>query len=121
VDADGAADESINSWTVKSCGPDATTLASSLREATRKRWWQTSPVTRESTKEPVKTIVQGRPGDLGVLAVTTLVCFFIFTHEAAGASQAPGFPCALCFLEGRRYKHAPGANASRERTRHART
>jgi len=29
----------------------------------RKRWWQKSPVTRESAKETVKTIAQGRPDD----------------------------------------------------------
>jgi hypothetical protein len=28
----------------------------------RRRWWQTSPVTKESAKETVKTIAQGRPG-----------------------------------------------------------
>jgi hypothetical protein len=56
---------------VKSCGPDAPTLASSLRngdvspngpDTPRKRWWQESPVTRESAEETVKTIAQGRPG-----------------------------------------------------------
>jgi len=25
------------------------------------RWWQQSPITKESTKDPVKTIAQGRP------------------------------------------------------------
>jgi len=31
-------------------------------EIFRWRWWQTSPVTKESAKETVKTIAQGRPG-----------------------------------------------------------
>jgi hypothetical protein len=31
--------------------------------ALRLRWWQTSPVTKESTKETVKTIARGMPGD----------------------------------------------------------
>src|ERR1700733_11823600 len=30
--------------------------------ASRRRWWQKSPVTRESAEETVKTIAQGRPG-----------------------------------------------------------
>jgi len=30
--------------------------------ASRRGWWQQSPVTKESAKEPVKTIAQGRPG-----------------------------------------------------------
>jgi hypothetical protein len=34
--------------TAKSCGPDAPTLASSLRKAFRRRRWQESPVTGES-------------------------------------------------------------------------
>jgi hypothetical protein len=36
--------------TAKSCGPDAPTLASSWRKVFRRRRWQKSPVTGESTK-----------------------------------------------------------------------
>jgi hypothetical protein len=43
MDADSAVDETRMKRTVKSCGPDAPTLAS-------RRWWQQSPVTRESSK-----------------------------------------------------------------------
>jgi hypothetical protein len=98
VDAGGAADESINSRTVKSCGPDAPTLASSScwESFQRERWWQKSPVTKESAKETVKTIAQGRPGFSGEPVVTTLVCFFI-SHARLRVQRAPGFPCALCF------------------------
>jgi hypothetical protein len=71
VDAGGAFDEGGFLRTAKSCGPDAPTLASSLRKAMkcpdgpftpRRRRWQTSPVTGESAKETVKTIVQEMPG-----------------------------------------------------------
>src|SRR5580692_6232118 len=56
------------------------------REATpTRRRWQTSPVTGESTKETVKTIAQGRPGDLGEPVVTN-ACAFYTTHAAAGAT-----------------------------------
>jgi len=54
----------------------------------RKRRWQESPVTGESTKETVKTIARGMPGETGVTVVTTLVCSFYFACEAAGASCA---------------------------------
>jgi hypothetical protein len=54
----------------------------------RGRRWQKSPVTGESTKETVKTIAQGMPGDSGVTVVTMLVCFFYFAREAAGAAGA---------------------------------
>ena len=49
-------DERCSPRTAKSCGPDAPTLASSFVESSAKRWWQKSPVTRESAKETVKTI-----------------------------------------------------------------
>jgi hypothetical protein len=50
--------------TAKSCGPDAPTLASSRAEVFARRWWQTSPVTRESAKEAVKTAACGNAGFL---------------------------------------------------------
>ena len=67
------ADERRLLRTAKSCGPDAPTLASSLRKASqpyrartshifRKRRWQESPVTGESSKETVKTIACGNVG-----------------------------------------------------------
>jgi hypothetical protein len=73
--------------TAKSCGPDAPTLASSWRRQLRRRRWQTSPVTGESTKETVKTIARGMPGVSGVTVVTN-ACAFYTTHAAAGASSA---------------------------------
>ena len=50
MDASGALDESASLRTAKSCGPDAPTLASSWRKGFRRRWWQTSPVTKESAE-----------------------------------------------------------------------
>ena len=73
--------------TAKSCGPDAPTLASSFAEQSAKRWWQTSPVTKESTKETVKTIARGMPGVSGVTVVTNARVFYT-TRAAAGASGA---------------------------------
>src|SRR5439155_12076877 len=35
-----------------------------------------------------KTIARGVPGETGVTVVTTLVCYFYFACEAAGASSA---------------------------------
>src|SRR5882757_7982055 len=93
VDTDGAEDDRRVRWTAKSCGPDAPTLVSSWR-VNRKRRWQPSMVTGESTKETVKTIARGMPGDSGVTVVTMLVCFFIL-HTRLRAQRAPGIPCAL--------------------------
>ena len=75
--------------TEKSCGPDTPTLVSSLRMQVRRRRWQESPVAGESTKETVKTIARGMPGDFrrdrGDYA---RVLTSPFAREAAGASSA---------------------------------
>jgi hypothetical protein len=46
------------------------------------------PDRRGEHEVTVKTIARGMPGDSGVTVVTMLVCFLLFTHEAAGASSA---------------------------------
>jgi hypothetical protein len=53
----------------------------------RRRWWQESPITRESTKETVKTIARGMPDCFGEPVVTMLVRLFQFACEAAGATS----------------------------------
>src|ERR1700728_4920892 len=106
MDADGATDESAMLRTAKSCGPDAPTLASSVAEVSARRWWQTSPVTRESAEQAVKTIARGMPGDSGVTVVTN-ACAFYQCARGCGRAERPAFPapllgvhCSLCFLEG---------------------
>jgi hypothetical protein len=47
----------------------------------------TSPVHRGEHEVSCNAIVQGMPGCLGEPVVTTLVCFFIFAYEAAGATR----------------------------------
>ena len=59
----------------------------------RERWWQTSPVTRESAEEPVKTIARGMPGDSGVTVVTNSRVFF--TTRGCGRIGRPAFPAPL--------------------------
>jgi len=54
VDAALSQDERRYPWTAKSCGPDAPTLASSLRKLSRRRRWQKSPVTGPVTGESTK-------------------------------------------------------------------
>jgi hypothetical protein len=89
------------SRTAKSCGPDAPTLASSLAEVLsalpgsdktliRRRRWQKSPVTGESTTYAVKTIAQGMPGVPGYLWLLPL-CFLHCTG-GCGCSGHPAFP-----------------------------
>jgi hypothetical protein len=87
MDAAAAQDERRYCGLEKSCGPDAPTLASSLRKHFRRRRWQKSPVTGESTKETVKTIAQGMPVDGVVPVVTNSSCFLTFAREAMGAAR----------------------------------
>src|SRR6202171_1613087 len=93
--------------TAKSCGPDAPTLASRRRRQLRRRRWQTSPVTGESTKETVKTIAQGMPGDPGVTVVTNSRVFYT-TREAAGALGARHSLRPLISEGGRRWQNSRG-------------
>jgi hypothetical protein len=50
-----------------------------------------SPVSGASTKETVKTIARGMPGDLGATVVTNSRVFYL-PREAAGALKHPAFP-----------------------------
>src|SRR5436190_1382466 len=44
-------------------------------------------LTREITKETVKTIARGMPGVSGVTVVTTLVCSFLFCMRGCGRAR----------------------------------
>ncbi|HXL13757.1 MAG TPA: hypothetical protein VN941_07340, partial [Bradyrhizobium sp.] len=84
-------------------------------EIFRLRWWQTSPVTKESAKEPVKTIAQGRPDDLGKPVVIYSYAFH-FACEAMGATGTRLSLRPLSFEE-RNDMHHSGANVPREGSR----
>src|SRR6266516_1733149 len=113
--------------TAKSCGSDAPRLASRFAEASRPnraldktisagRRWQNSMVTEESTKETVKTIARGMPGDSGVTVVTMLVCFVLFRTRGCGCSERPAFPAPSTFF-GRTVLARLGRIAPRDRER----
>ena len=63
MDADGAADESAFSRTAKSCGPDASTLASSRRESFPPATVTNKPDRRGEHEVSRKTIARGMPGE----------------------------------------------------------
>ena len=67
-------------WRCRPFGPDT--------PASRRGWWQESPITRETTKETVKTIARGMPDVSGVTVVDLLGVLFSFAPEAAGATGA---------------------------------
>jgi hypothetical protein len=94
VDAGGAKDEGADLRTAKSCGSDASTPASSLREEAQATVTK-KPDRRGEHEISRKTIARGMPGDSGVTVVTTLVCFFI-SHARLRVHWASGIPCALC-------------------------
>src|ERR1700753_1821059 len=94
-----AQDEARRSRTAKPCGPDAPTLAFKLaktRSASRRRWWQKSPVTRESAEEAVKTIARGRP-ERSDFTCGDYTRVFSILHTGPRVQRAPGLPCALSF------------------------
>jgi len=87
----GVARRAARKRTAKSCGPDASTLASSWRWLIRWRWWQKSPITRESTKQPLKPLRrEGRidPANLWWLARM----LFYFRIRGCGRTERPAFP-----------------------------
>jgi len=90
---------------------DAPTLASSScwESFQRERWWQKSPVTKESAKETVKTIAQGRP----VFPVTCSDYARMLFHFACEAAGAAGTRLSLrpLFLEGKSMQDS-GANVA---------
>jgi hypothetical protein len=84
--------------TAKSCRSDAPWLASSLREQAQATV-SSKPGHRGEREVSRKTIARGMPGETGVTVVTTLVCFFSFAYEAAGASSARHSLRPLIFRE----------------------
>ncbi len=95
MDAGARLTSALRLRTAKSCGPDASTLASSCREASFSgRRWQQSPITGESTKETVKTIACGNAGCPGATVVTNARAYYS-TRAAAGATGTRHSPRPL--------------------------
>src|SRR3979490_732572 len=95
------------SRTAKSCGPDASTPASSQAEAMSAQPGADVVVNSlddgdkkarspgRSRRKPLKPLRAGMPGCCGVPVVTTLV-WFIFSHARLRVRWAPGIPHTLC-------------------------
>ena len=60
--------------------------------AIRQRWWQESPITRESAKEAVKTNRAGKAGLFRRTCGDYARVLYSFGREAAGAHKHPAFP-----------------------------
>ena len=68
----------------------------------RRRRCQEILITGESTKEPVKTIARGVPGDSGVTVVTTTgEHFYPFRPPGCGRIARPAFPAPFLGRAGR--------------------
>jgi hypothetical protein len=112
------ADERRLLRTAKSCGPDAATLASSLRRHVGPTGLR-QPISADDggkqARSPgrarnklLKPLRAGMPGDPGATVVTTLVCYQHTAHEAAGATGTRHSPRPL--RGGARFKHNSGAS-----------
>src|SRR3984885_11312050 len=123
MDAGGAADESAYPRTVKSCGPDAPTLASSFAEATpRGDGGKKARSPGRARNKLLKPSRAGMPGDPGATVVTNSCASLHFAHEAAGAtgtrhSPLPPWGSATPFV-GRRSLASTRANHAAGTRRH---
>ena len=116
MDASGASDESVLPWrTEKSCGPDASTLASSLqasRLASDGDKKARSP--GRSRRKPLKPLRrEGRTASAEPVCSCALSLPFL--HARPRVQRAPGFPCALVCEEGVKKQQTSGAIARRDR------
>src|ERR1700692_331795 len=104
--------------TAKSCGPDISTLVSSLAEAKSALpgadqpypWGDGGKQARSPGRARSSLLKPLRAGMLGVSGkpvVTTLVCFLPFLHARLRVHWAPGIPHALF---GRKVLQASGAS-----------
>jgi hypothetical protein len=107
-----AADEQRCLRTVKSCGPDASTPASSFAEYLRGDGDKKARSPGRVRSKPLKPLRGECRVISGVTVVTTLVCFFI-SHARLRAQWAPGIPCALPRV-GETIRKNPGAFAPRD-------
>jgi|SRR6266404_7060483 len=64
-----------------------------------KRRRQTSPVTGESTKQAVKTIARGMPGDFRC-DYARVLCFILHARPAPSVSEDRTLPAKLAFTRG---------------------
>jgi hypothetical protein len=111
-------DERHEGRTVKSRGPDASTLASSWRNRLSPTTVTREPDRRgERDDKPLKPFAQGVPDRFGG-PVVTISCAFCFAREAVGAHVASGIPCALSIEGHRVFLKNPGEIRSAGRWSH---
>jgi hypothetical protein len=110
VDAGGATDESACRRTAKSCGPDASTPASSRRENIPPATVTRKPDRRGEHEISRKPLRAGMPGDFRCDRCEYSCAFELPTsHTRLRVHWAPGIPHAL-FLLGGMFKHNSGAS-----------
>jgi hypothetical protein len=105
--------------TEKSCGPDASTLASSWREVSADDGDKKARSPGRSRRKPLKPLRrEGRTASAEPVCSCALFCTFL--HARPRVQRAPGFPCALfCEEGGKKRKNLARKHAARSRS-HAR-
>src|SRR5215208_1763118 len=96
----------------KSCGPDASTLASSFA-VTRDDGDKKARSPGRARRKPLKPLRAGMPGESGEPVVTTSCAHYQFRTRDCGCIKHPAFPTPF-FLSGGQFVHDSGAFASRE-------
>src|ERR1700681_528952 len=74
-------------------------LSGADKTLVRKRRWQNSPVTGESTKETVKTIACGNAGRFRCTRCYSCAFYHYQVHTKPRVQRAPGIPHALLGAE----------------------
>ena len=98
MDAGGATDERAILRTAKSCGPDASTLASSCARSNLRAGDGDNKARSpgRARRKPLKPSRAGMPGDPGATVVTNACAYYYYTR-GCGCNGHPAFPALLHF------------------------
>src|ERR1700704_5214926 len=95
--------------TAKSCGPDASTLASSFAQKTaRGDGDKRARSPGRARRKPLKPLRAGMPGDPGATVVTNARAYYQYTR-GCGCNGHPAFPTPSVF-GAERFMHNSGAS-----------
>src|SRR4051795_1827618 len=99
--------------TAKSCGPDASTLASSFAFHHAGDGDNKARSPGRARRKPLKPLRAGMPGEPGEPTVTTSCAYFPFRTRDCGCIKHPAFPTPF-LRRAEKFMYSSGAFAPRE-------
>src|SRR3954466_13669676 len=115
MDANDAADERCRTRTAKSCGPDASTLASSFAQKQGDGDKKARSPGR-SRRKLLKPLRAGMPGCSGEPTVTTSCALYPFCTRDCGCIKRPAFPTPFLGKGGKNLAQLGRIRAARTQT-----